>query len=127
MLLPAHYYLVRRHEDPVNEQYAWRMFSDTHHGMSFVEWTQWHNATLSESLPLLPHTNGTLGLSPKWIRYVTGNYRSYKKAPPLWAMDYIGPYLCNALPKKPHAISALHIRVPWEGEMVKETYAWSCA
>jgi hypothetical protein len=121
-ILPLHYYAVRWHDDPNNEMYAWRMFSDVHHGASFVEWFRWDNAT-AEAAPVGNMTRA-VGMSRKWQQFATGLHPKHQKAPPVWAMERIADFLCKEL--HIHAVSAIRVRAPWHGDFEEDKFGWKC-
>ena len=131
MALPLHYYLERRYDDPVNEMFAWRMFSDVHHSASYVEWFRFDKYQ-NEKDPLgisLDHNLAkTTGMSPLWQRIALGQGAH---APPKWMLERIAMFLCQALGKSDHkaplAIAATRTRIPWQGDVVEENFKWECS
>ena len=124
--LPLHYYLVRRYDDPVNEMFAWRMFSDVHHGASYVEWFRFDKHQHGKDpvgIALDPDLAKTTGMSPLWQRIAQGR-RAH--APPKWLLERIALFLCQALGESPVAIAATRTRIPWHGDIVEEDFTWEC-
>lgn len=129
MALPLHYYAVRQFTDPLNEWFAWRMFSDTHHGGGFVDWYMF----VGESDAGLEIKGNDLvvevGWSPTVAKFLTGGVRGARKAPPVWAMKRAADFLCEVYrPANVTAIGARRTIVPWkaDAEIVEQEFAWPC-
>ncbi len=132
--LPLHYYVVRRYDDPVNEMFAWRMFSDVHHSASYVEWFRFDKYQQGKEpvgIALDPNLDKTTGMSKLWQRIAMGQ-RAH--AAPKWLLERIALFLCQTLDKSPHkafgdsplAIAATRTRIPWHGDIVEENFKWEC-
>jgi hypothetical protein len=121
-LVPLQYYTVRWYDDPNNEMYAWRMFSDVHHGASYVEWFWWADES-SKAVPVGNMTKA-VGVSVRWQQFVTGLRPSHQKAPPVWVMERTANFLCKEL--HAHAISAMRTQAPWHGEIEEREFGWKC-
>ena len=125
MGLPLHYYLVRRYDDPVNEFYAWRMFSDVQHSASYVEWFRFDKYRQGEDAVGINLAKIT-GMSPLWQRIALGR----RTHAPKWLLERIAVFLCQELRKLPHkaplAIAATRMRIPWQGDVVEENFRWVC-
>lgn len=125
MGLPLHYYLVRKYEDPANEMFSWRMFSDVHHGAAIVEWYRYDMSPRRDD-PIgtsLHHLGNATGMSRTWARFAEGG-RGH--APPIWLLERIALFLCQALETSPMGIAARRTRIPWHGDVVEEEFKWEC-
>lgn len=130
--LPLRYYLVAWSEDPVNEMYAWRMFSDTFYGASMVEWF-WFDGDGDAGVPLeRDDLVKEAGLSRRWATVATGKFRHHSRAPDLDTMRRIGEHLCAALKGRPKfanltAIGAVRSGAEWDGDDVwEQEFVWDC-
>ena len=131
--LPLHYYLVRWHADPVNEMYAWRMFSDTFHGASAVEWF-WFDGGNDDGHGLSKSDLvADAGLSRRWAKVATGEYgKAHTRAPDLYVMKRVGEHLCATLPKIPRfanitSVGAVRSTLDWSStDAHTQEFVWDC-
>jgi hypothetical protein len=141
--LPARYYLATRYVDPLDEMYAWRMFSDTFHGASEVEWYRFDGDADAGVLVDKAALVRDAGLSRKWASAATGVYGSRRRlgrlrtrAPDLDMMQRIGEHLCRALAgtaaaaaagRNLTAIGAVRSGTEWASDDVwQQEYMWDC-
>lgn len=123
-VLPLHYYLVRTYDDPLDEAYAWRMFSDTHHSASYVDWYRFDKGSDKGVLVTKGDLISVAGLSKQWAGFMTGQIRGHSKAPPNWMIKRTAEFLCGRLKAK--AVGARSTGAPWVGEVWEQEYVWDC-
>lgn len=128
VLLPLHYYVVRRETDVLDEAYAWRMFSGTGHSESLVEWFEFCDGDQEGRELDQTDLRDRAGFSVLWARLATGRGRAslMSTAPTVWIMDRIASHLCRVLDPRPTGIAARREIVPWEGEPHLEDFVWDC-
>lgn len=129
LALPLQYYLVRWYDDPVDEAFAWRMFSDTFHSASRAEWF-WFDGNVDDGMVLTKSAFvSEVGLSRQWAAFVTGEYRTHARAPTLWTMQRTAAFMCEALAAK-HAnltaVGAIRSGAPWDGAVWEQGFVWDC-
>lgn len=124
LALPLHYYVVRAYDDYLDEAFAWRMFSDTHHGASYVNWYTFDGNEDKGVLMTYAELVRVAGLSKQWASFVTGNNRGHTKAPPFWVMRRTAVFLCGAL--KHGAIGVRSSGIPWVGDVWDREFVWEC-
>ncbi len=128
MLLPLHYYAVRREADVLDEAYAWRMFSDTGHSESLVEWFEFCDGDKEGRELNRTDLRDRAGFSEMLARLATGRGRAslMSTAPAVWIMDRIASHLCRVLDPRPTGIAARREIVPWEGDARSDEFVWDC-
>ncbi len=147
VFLPLHYYLIVQYEDPLDEAYAFRMFSDTAHASSVANWYIYSTAAATTTTTNSGGGGGELteepldlsvddfveraGMSLAWARTATGEFPRkggvrYGPAPTLWLMDRIAGHLCAVVEPRPAAVAARRIVLPWHGDEEEQVLSWKC-
>ena len=146
VLLPLRYYLLVQYDDPLDEAYAFRMFSDTSHASSVANWYLYTatsdavtiagggGGSASSEEPLELSTEDFVeraGMSRAWAQAATGEFPRkgrvrYGPAPALWLMDRIAGHLCEVVEPRPAAVAARRIVLPWHGDEEEKVLSWKC-
>ncbi len=100
VVIPSYYYLVSRHYDRYDEQWAFRMFSPDGQSGADISWL------VNGEAPNLR----SMGLSDGWIRLLTA------KPTPLWILDAAAMSMCRLDPNSTSTVSYTRMIGPFNAE-----------
>lgn len=126
MWLPVSYYILPS-GDAYDEQYAWRMFSETSMAMSRVDWFCFDNTTRRNDVgvALKPADFRHVGISKAYTKFLFGSGTPGKSTPPSWVLDRAARQLFELLPANITAIAARRVIAPmYAPQYFEESRQW---
>lgn len=127
VLAGLHYYVLNT--DPLDEAYAWRMFSVTSRSASVNKWTRFDNTVhVGQNGTLITRLDvARLNVPTHWVNMIMGEGKPGILGTPKWVLERFAVRLCVLLPGHVEAVSVQRIVLPMYGEPEYEgVIQWDC-